>query len=50
MCGLHHVNMNSPRPLAWDLLLFAVFRVWLVIAGFLLKLRFHPADGHSKHR
>lgn len=35
--GIHRIRMDSPNPLVWDLLWFAVFGVAFIVAGWLLR-------------
>jgi len=37
--GIHRIRMDSPNPLAWDMLWFALFGVLFVAAGIMLRRR-----------
>ena len=46
--GIHRIRMDSPNPLAWDLLWFALFGVLFIAAGIALRRR--PPPHHDEER
>jgi len=37
--GIHRIRMDSPNPLAWDMLWFTLFGVLFIVAGIVLRRR-----------
>lgn len=48
--GIHRIRMDSPNPLLWDLIWFAVFGVAFVAAGGFLRRGAGPGDGLGGRR
>ncbi|MDB5930485.1 MAG: hypothetical protein JWR60_2192 [Polaromonas sp.] len=44
---IHHIKMDAPNPLLWDLAWFFVFGVLFVVIGYLLKRGLGKAGGSS---
>jgi hypothetical protein len=47
--GIHRIKMDSPNPLLWDLLWFAVFGIVPMIAGLLLGRSHNRRVAHRGH-
>ncbi|WP_334189094.1 DUF2243 domain-containing protein [Noviherbaspirillum sp.] len=48
LTGIHRIRMDSPNPLFWDLLWFAVFGVLFIAAGILLRRRTGLSEGKGR--
>ncbi|HEV2610213.1 MAG TPA: DUF2243 domain-containing protein [Noviherbaspirillum sp.] len=47
LTGIHRIRMDSPNPLFWDLLWFAVFGILFIIAGIALRRRAGLTEGRG---